>query len=53
MILAVSAASLLAAVIEAVLLIPRLHRTGITGTDVSEPHRRVRTVSCPDCGGVE
>jgi len=37
MILAVFAASLLTAVIGAVLLIPRLHRAGITGQDMHKP----------------
>ena len=39
MILAVFAASLLTAIIGVVLLIPRLHRAGITGKDMNKPRR--------------
>ena len=53
MILVVFAASLLTAVISVCVLLPRLHRAGITGRDMNEPRLRVWTVSCPDCGGVE
>ena len=39
MILAVFVASLLTAIIGVFLLIPRLHRAGITGRDMNKPHR--------------
>jgi len=39
MILAVFVASLLTAIIGAVLIIPRLHRAGITGKDMHKPRR--------------
>ena len=41
MILAVFAVSLLTAIIGVVLLIPRLHRAGITGKDMNKP-REIR-----------
>ena len=41
MILAVFVASLLTAIIGVVLLIPRLHRAGITGRDMNKP-REIR-----------
>jgi len=41
MILAVFAASLLTAIIGVFLLIPRLHRAGITGRDMNKPRRNL------------